>query len=345
MLSSETVHEAALSAMPRQKGFRDWVGLWYEIAREKGVNDICTFAKVNTKTEAVEWFDYSHSLADGVGAFSYLLRKEGYSIPALPGAKAMKVPSLFQKLKLLAYFFRKIFQKQHIEWALKGDAHVKPEKHDFPWLIFTREETTHLKSQAKDCKISLNSLLLSCLNRVIAERLVKGNDPYLWLFPVNMRGPVKLAVDTANHSSAVALELSRRSSAQDVYNQIRYQLKTNSHWGIWWLLNIGKLIGVRGMRSISRRRNEKSFHLGTFSNMGEWPIPGSAPRDLNPDEAWVVAPPGTENFPVSCGCISWNGRLSVTLKVHPSICADRNSAAELLKKFKAELHRCCFRSG
>ena len=103
------------------------------------------------------------------------------------------------------------------------------------------------------------------------------------------------------------------------------------------MLNIGRLIGVGGMRFFSIRTERKSQWMGTFSNVGSWPPVGSAPGILDPDIVYIVAPPGTPNFPISVGLITWNGRLSITLKVHPSISDKPDQARFFLERLKASV--------
>ena len=93
------------------------------------------------------------------------------------------------------------------------------------------------------------------------------------------------------------------------------------------------------MRKLSLNSAMTSFWFGTFSNMGEWPLPDTDKREGvdTSNEAWLCTPPGTRNYPLSIGVITWYGKLSITLKVHSSICADRSRVPQFLEQFKSEL--------
>jgi hypothetical protein len=98
------------------------------------------------------------------------------------------------------------------------------------------------------------------------------------------------------------------------------------------MLHVGKFVGLRGMRHFSKSSEAKSFWLGSFTNVGIWEC-----AEADPGEAWLVAPPGSRNYPIGVGIVTWNGRMSVVLKIHASVCPDRSLPAKLFAPFIAGL--------
>lgn len=313
----------------------DWVSLWYSVARERGINDIFTFARADTATGEIEYHRFSHAEMDGVGAMGRLLRERGFHLPQLPETKHTRRPPRFARPLIL---FRALMASgpSEVDW-LDRDPTRPGDPHSFSWLTFAREETRRFAECCQARGVSKNALLLEAANQILLSELVQGDRPGKWVFPVNLRGAVRKSCDTANHSTAIAIVANKNTNAENIDQQIRYSLKSGVHWAAWWLLNIGRIIGRRGVRLLSRSSEKNSHWLGTFSNMGEWPPPGSTTTALNPNEVWMAVAPGTKNYPITFVCLTWNGRLTLTLKLHSSICSDRTLPTKILNQIKARI--------
>ena len=313
----------------------DWVSLWYIAARERGINDICTVARLDTGTGELECHRFSHAQMDGVGALGQLLRDRGYPLDQLPQTKFVVPPPLHKRPLILWRAIREAGPQQ-IDW-LDRDPSRQGDPNTLDFLTFTVAETDRIRGRAKALGVSTNALMLESVNRIVVPQVTRGDGKGKWVFPVNLRGAVTKSRDTANHSTAIAISADRTTTAKDIDVQIRANLKAGAHWAAWWLLNIGRLIGLRGVRFLSRASEKKSHWLGTFSNMGEWNMPNLRDPAINSNEVWMAAPPGTKNYPISVACLTWNGRLAITMKIHPSINPDTNAAKLYLEMLRCEL--------
>lgn len=314
---------------------KDWVGMWYTVARERGVNDQCTIAHVHTGNHTIQWNDFSHSEMDGVSWMVRKLRALGYQIPSMPQAKDIREPALWKRPYILWHSLRAL-SSHKIDW-LYGDPDQPAGRARMAYLILTREETAKLSQIARDEGVNVNAILMSELSSLILPELASPGTRGYWLFPVNMRGGVRSSLEYCNQSSAIPVKADSDTSPEEIHAQIRVGLKKGVHWATWWLLHVGKLVGVNGMRYFSIQSAKKSHWLGTFSNMGIWPPEGSAPHALDAEETWLCAPPGTPNYPISVGCITWNGRFSMTLKLHPAICANPRTSWQILNTLHEKL--------
>ena len=79
--------------------------------------------------------------------------------------------------------------------------------------------------------MSLNSLLLATLGRVSQPQLQGG--PAFWMVPVNMRGPVTLACETANHTSYLQVETGADVTPRQLHEQVKAKLSRREHWSGW----------------------------------------------------------------------------------------------------------------
>ncbi|MBS1985036.1 MAG: hypothetical protein JST16_12775 [Bdellovibrionales bacterium] len=297
---------------------RDWVGLWYAIARERGVSDLVRFMRIDAvRGCVVETVDLSHEKMDGVGALTSLLRQSGCRVERATAGRTPPAPRGWALLKLI-WNFSKAVRNMSVNWK-HYDATAVADPLDIAWTTLSHRETEIVQARAKAAGASLNAYLLSQLSNVVSKDLVAGAEPFLWLFPVNMRGPVKCHDETANYSSAVGIACHKQMTALEVQANIREQLSKNIHWATWWMLNIGKIVGERGMRWLSKHRADNNFWMGTFSNLGVWPPEGVHLNRFNADELWIPCPPGTLNFPIGCCVVVWNGRLALTLKMHAAL--------------------------
>ncbi|NCN28122.1 hypothetical protein GW915_11150 [bacterium] len=313
----------------RKDGFKDWPGLWYVLSKEKGHNDLVTFTQLDLSDGARKSYHCSHAWADGVGAFRVLLRKLKINASMKLKPAIQTRPTRLTKLFSAVRAFLDAFAKSDLEWKSfqENPSLYRRSEHRYYYAVFSRQDTMDLKDRAAQKMLSLNAIILALVNKEVSCSLIQSGTSLRWMFPVNMRPWVQLSNESANCSSAIELSLRPNSLAHDIHLQCKEKLKKQEHWGVWSLLNIGKWIGEKGMRKLSQKRSASVLNVGCFSGMGEWCEASSSPSEM----VWLVTPPGTRNYPVSVSTMIWNARLSLTVKIHPSICAEEELVQELCK--------------
>lgn len=316
---------------------QDWIGKWYTIAKERGTNITASLGRIDlSNNNEMTWYKFSHEDMDGIGALTKWLREKGYKIPELPKQKFNDKPAWWKRPFMFLKGMTNL-EPSDIRWKVKEEVKGSTGQ-DFPFVVLTIEETAKVKQAAKERGVGINAHLLEKLNNLVLGELAMDNVSGSWLFPVNMRGGVNKQNEYANQSSGILVKSKKHISALELQNNIKMELVNSKHWINWWAYHIGIVLGMRGMRYLSNRSSDKSFFFGTFTNMGEWPIPGSEPKDLyNPNEAYLCAPPGTKNYPISAGFMTWHGKTSISFKIHPSICPDQEKVTTLLQKYKESI--------
>lgn len=315
---------------------RDWAGLWFNIM-ESEAGEFVGMRAGQRAPGAMQpaWLFHSHAAYDGLGWFATLLRKK---IPStkirIPRLKEAERPSLLRQVyALLRLFTRK--PQAAAKWNT-WDAAWRPPPggatagNAVAVYAFSSATTRQFSVVANSQNISLNSLLLATLGRV-SEPLLNGG-PAFWMVPVNMRGPVKLANVTANHTSYLQIRTGADVTPRQLHEQVKAKLTRLEHWGGWLLANSGRVVGYRGMKWLYRRelvRTKGRPWVGAFSNLGIWENCGE----------WFVCPPVAKACPLGVGVVICDGVLSLTIDAHPSIARNATWTQTLMDQWVAELNR------
>lgn len=312
----------------RYKDEIDWFGLWYKIMRERGDNDEPTFGRLNLVSKNVDWFRFSHSYMDGVGVLNYLYEKRGIKLSKFPDLKENHAPSFFE---YIIAFIKLIFHKKgpKVSWIEKNFNYQHTNVHRLSFDLLSIEETAKIESVAKIKKVSVCALLMDISSRVLLREL-SHNQAGTWTLPVNLRPVLKRKNYNSNHSSGILIPFDLKvDNAQSINQNIKNSLKNKVHWCVWQAHQIGKIVGITGMRLLSNNSANKTFMLGSFSYFGKWELPEN--------DIWVGGPPGSKNFPISIMVMIANKHLSFSLKIHPFILQNQEKTDELLAKIFEEI--------
>ena len=79
----------------------DWIGMWFTVAKERGVNDLFQFARYNTKNNEMTVESFPHSDYDGAGALTMMLRRDGYIIDKLPEQRPIEKLSWLARAQII----------------------------------------------------------------------------------------------------------------------------------------------------------------------------------------------------------------------------------------------------
>jgi hypothetical protein len=310
----------------------DWAGLWFDVVEELSGEFVGMRGGRLCADGRIAWTYMPHASYDGLGGFVHLLRQEtGFADIRIPVRRSRKPTWLQRMAALLRVLAEKprtpaVWKSQDLTWRQQSAEPCAGTA--IATVLFDTDRTRRLEGKARKLAVSVNDLILSALARASQSELSDG--PLVWMMPVNLRGPVALARDTANHTGYLQIVLGRDATPAQAREQVKEGLRRRMHWGSWTLLNAGRIFGYSGMRRIYQlqlaRYKGRPF-VGAFSNLGCWEGYGQ----------WFVCPPVTLTCPVGTGAIICNGKLSLTLEAHPSISSDPAWARGLMDRWVAEL--------
>lgn len=293
-------------------------GASFEVLEALGERVAITFGLV--RGEGPTWTAAPHTRFDGVGALAHLLREQGVDPGALPTLTRPADPGLLRTLWATLRHDPSGDRRPPARWRhFDPAARPGPSAPPPAWTSLTAHETADLTARARAQGASLNSLLLAALDRVVRTRWAA--DPGaagLWMIPVNMRGAVRAARDTANQSAYLPVPVTPDADARTVHAEVKRLLAANVHWATWLQATLGQVIGRRLYARAIRGYHARSTHpwRGGFSNLGEWTCPG------HDADGVVFVPPVTKTIPLTAGAITWRGRLGLALHAHPALAQD-----------------------
>lgn len=316
----------------RRSALRDCFYHWFSELEAQGEETTFRLGHVRGHQPEPSWTSLPHHTFDGLGGLHHVLAKlggQGLELPTLPRPYPGMLERWLAALRVLSAPKLRPASFRH-EVSGAGDQPVAV------WALFTRAETSELRRLSRARGASLNAVFLAALTAAIRPLL--AGELINWIVPVNMRGVEPDLAPTDNQAATLDISFPVRATAHDIDATINAQRRRNMHWGVWQLL---KWLGTAGpaiIRFVARRELEVKKH-GSFSNMGNLRPAGGNADDSQELEWWMALNPVQRARPIGAACLTYNGRLALTLQVHPVLGLDRSSAQHVVDAWVAELYR------
>ena len=319
---------------------RNWTELKYEIAKEFGEPIDMIFARHDLKQGDTEWFVRSHSKSDGMPALVELLKtKQGIEVAKTPTLKKAEKPSLPARL---LYLYRHTKNLAKIDYPWKSfTPFSRGESAGIAYAIFSLDETKALVEYARRENASLTSLLLLTLNRASTRLLLTRPSKTAWLVPINMRGGVDSEFSQGNSTAGLSLRFSEHPDLNEVQGKLTEATERKTHWGAWMSSNLAKYVGETRYRKMLARY--RSCWMGVCSNLGAWP-PTSAQAGMDAgslrdpgDYVWLAGAPAVSICPVATVCMSWFGKLAVTVQLNRGLSMNLADTEAVLNAWVSEM--------
>lgn len=191
------------------------------------------------------------------------------------------------------------------------------------WRILSPSATQMLLKSSRARGISLNTLLLWAAQTTIENLLLSQDQTECrWLIPVNMRRTPAEQFATHNCTSSIGLRCPRGSSPDDIESAYRRALNRWRALGAHALAHAAANLGEQQLFRLAQRRARVNGWIGSFTNLGAWTFPDVHKEDHWPRALSITPPAGTPCFPVGIGIITWQGHLSISVRLHPGLCVD-----------------------
>ncbi len=312
------------------KNKKDYSAIKFHVSEAMGEWMNCLYLKWDEQEKLCFEFIH-HSDSDGASGLTKILEKEGSSVPSVPTQKKIFKASFLEKIFLLKKFV-KLTKPVNIEWA-KERRDTTGIASSFFVARFNEEQSRIIDELAKKAKVSTNALLLWALDQGVSQLLLKNDSQRKWVCPINMR--VNQLQRYGNHSASIILNgLDHAKETKPTFFQesIRSFLKGQLHWGSQIYSNMARYIGLKGTLHIAKKIKEVG--TGVFSNMGDWPMPDTqCSQYSNSIQNRIFITPSTQVLPVAAGAFTWQGRLTLSLQIHPSLGQSEDVAEKLFRQW------------
>ena len=301
------------------------LGKIFKVEKQLGRGDqFEIFAAFSKK--ATEEHIFHHEECDGLGALLRLSRKWQETEMPLPGLKLkLKKETLWPGLTGL---FKDLKPHKTLWKELQTGAEYTPQF--LARRVVSKSSTATLLATAAQKKMNLNTLLLWCINQVVCEQLLQEQQQLChWLLPVNTRRSRFLQCDT-NHTSSIGLHFEKSLSIQELFENYK---KTVNPWQALGNEKLTELLGhlsEKNLLALARLRGSKNSWIGSFSNLGRWDFPEKKHAEDWPIHISIAPPAGTPCFPVGVGVITWQGHLSISLRLHAGLCTSNIDMPDLI---------------
>lgn len=323
---------------------KDWIGMLYQVEKKLGRSDTFDFI-LHYKNKKFEAHSFSHEHTDGMGALLRLFPKLGFQ-----GFNAPARQPLNWSMQAVCAGTRSFFTDlKPVQTPLLH--HNKTVLGPTPssnkgWFYLNATNSALLLRALKAQSINVTAAMLHCCHVVVARKLLDSSSAQRkWMLPINMR-TAQEALCEINRSTAIGIDLTHCKNINDT--QALYKKAVNP-WTArlnYWASQIGFIVGVRGLTFLAKQRGERNNWLGTFTNLGAIDTKSLQTKhafdsDKNPVGLTVLPPAGTPCFPIGFGLASWNGVISLGLRLHQSIDPEIVHAEDLLKDIILELSLIC----
>ena len=194
--------------------------------------------------------------------------------------------------------------------------------------VLGQESTRNLLTSLKERKLPFNAWLLFIINQIVAETLAADDETkFRWLFPANVRSTIEEQSLESNFTSSVGLTLNRGDSLEIFKAHYKTSLIASRIKASHFLAKCVASLPESWLLKLAIARGQKNMWVGSFSNVGRWDFSEINHAQNFPSAVSLAPPAGTPCFPIGVGIITWRGRISICLRLHPCL-VDRDDLHE-----------------
>lgn len=315
---------------------RDYIADWFICHEENGDKMFMRGVRHDLKSGEDHWMIRHHKDTDGLSFFVDEMRLVGYDNLSYTVASKNFDLSWWRKIKVFIKTFK---GKKPIitEWK-QPLLQVPYDQENAVWGYFAEDQSKKIERSAKRNGVNLSTYLLWTLSQEL-NFLIKNpeQDTQYWVFPFNMRGLVSVISPMANQAAFVEVPVKPGDTAKTIFRSIQASISSEQYWAFWLIMSLGRLTGINFIRKFFKALRKKNVcHFGTYTFYGHWP-PKTVTNQRYKDEIWTGFPPVTKAQPISCGAMIWDGKLTLSLNIHPATGLDKRQGQQLLEKIKKRL--------
>ena len=299
----------------------------FEMLDRLGVDvDVGVVLRYSDGVERVASLD--HREHDGMSAVSALLIENGYTVQS-PHRMVLGSQVRLRAWPGIWRRFQRDFRDRQVKWRqftpIEGRLPaLSPDDANFAWIHWDDVTTKELLAACAARRVSVNALALWALLQAVRPLVDPSETSFPFILPVDLRRRGAPEGVGAVATSGVMLDLAASDTPESVEAQMRRKVKEKTYLAYWWITE--KLPSKLPKSILWRVLRAKE--LGGNRCMGGCTYLGDI-------DAWVAKPPSgrrieraipynllSRQFPVQGVGLLWDGRLTFSLRIHPSVCAD-----------------------
>lgn len=295
-----------------------YIQTYFECFRDSGMKTVFQIFRMR-ENDKLDAHSFDHVHYDGISAITELARKfpaDGFSAPSLT---LKPKPGALKRIYELMKWYVRFYPFMPSKWKIISDKETE---------IATA--ITQIKNwNSSDTRISINTKLLMALDQTSRKYLMNSKSR-VWMSPVGLYNKVSRDITPSNRVSFIDLKVKNDSTLEDVQEEAKSQLKNLNYWGTILTMYFSVFFGKWFFTKFAKYVHLTFRRTGTFSNMGEWTIPG-----IPPEEWWVFGEGCVAKMsPVEGTAIVINGRMGLSVHFHPSLGFDENKANTFINEWK-----------
>ncbi len=297
----------------------EFIKAYFECFREAGINTVFRIYRMQGSEKIAET-SFDHVDFDGISAVTSLARQfpaEGFTAPKLT---VKPKPSALRCFLELAKWYVRFYPFMPPKWK------AYPEKKKTITSAIIEIENW----RKDDSKISVNTKLLCALDLASKEFLENDKKPRVWMAPVGIYNGISRDIEPSNRVSFIDIKIKDSMTEENVQAVAKKHLMELNYWGTINTMKYSVLFGKKPFIVATKFMHYFFRRTGTFSNMGEWKIPG-----LAKNEWWTFGQGCVARMsPVEGTAIVVNDRMGLSLHIHESIGMPQSEADRFIKKWK-----------
>lgn len=318
-----------------KKPERDYIADWFIMHEENGDTMLMRGVRHDLATKTDHWMVRNHRDTDGLSFFVDEMKLVGYdNLTYTEASQNFDLPWW----KKILVFIKTFKGKPPIITQWKNPLKQVPyAQENVVWGYFSEDDSKQIERSAKRNGVNLSTYLLWNLSQELRFFLKDDEAVQYWVFPFNLRGLVKVVSANANQASFVEVPVKKENSPKDIFRTIQASIASEQYWAFWLIMSLGRITGINFIRKFFFGLRRKNIcHFGTYTFYGHWP-PKTVTNERYKSEIWTGFPPVTKAQPISCGAMIWNGKLTLSLNIHPATGFDKEKNQELLERIKNRL--------
>lgn len=310
----------------------DTFGKWFLVFKDR--NECCDgIIGVYNRDGHLQTRLYPHARYDGYSILNEYLAESGHT-----GVfqEPTNTPGRLRQLKaFVAYLvtlpLRPPFRRLRLLSRGWPTSPLVVTKDRIAWRIFSEADTQTIAAGAKQDKVTLNASLIAGLMKHLGPLWADNSGSIVTGLTVSLHKMVGIDKVPRNRFSIIDIRLDESVTAEEVNRRIHQSLRHDRHLASWVSYHLPDYLGDWFYRYFLLTINWFQNRNIVFTNVGEW--------SAGNGHALFLIPPVFHYNPVSVGMIIWEGKLAISIQVHPHVDVSNVEIETIMDNWSSELMR------